>query len=372
MQYPTHDHSFEFWFLDLEEGVYRFQFKNNRVVDQIYLSSDQRICDEHHNSPEPNCNPNNEYYYDYLRSNIILPSWDPNSTRFVAPIMIKVVDEKETPYPGKVWQLHKEDIHSSFQNCLNYSMKYAKTNYDRRGSLQVELNCYIDERFPSCRCNITTNHSESQEYSLQLELFDESCIEPENTTLRPDSIHFDLFCTVQGKYNGYKYGYGYNLPVILHLDFPDLTFGSKTNASLGYISTNNTSLVIVVSVVVIGVLLVTILLFIRYKSYKSVAGSSIIALKKHPNGRWIENPDFVSSVHSSSHPTLEEDMMLPEWMRAKEEMIYNMSCITKGKELGHGQFGTVFQAQIRLKNMVYVTNYRRNRFSYNNLCVMGS
>ena len=142
----------------------------------------------------------------------------------------------------------------------------------------------------------------------------------------------------------------------------NVTSGHQTNTALEHESTNNTSLIGVVLVVFIGVAFIAILLFIKSKSYKSVAGSSIIALKKHPNGRWVENPDFVSSVHSLSHLTSEQEegVMLPDWMRAKEDMIYNMSCITRGKELGHGQFGTVFQAQIRLKNMVYVTISKRN------------
>ena len=93
------------------------------------------------------------------------------------------------------------------------------------------------------------------------------------------------------------------------------------------------------------------LLCIKNKSYNKTK-QQLVAFRGHPNGTWVDNPQFLSTVSSSSQPTTEEDDMFPEWMRNKKDMIYNMTCITFGKELGQGQFGTVFQAKIQLSNAV--------------------
>ena len=116
-------------------------------------------------------------------------------------------------------------------------------------------------------------------------------------------------------------------------------------------STDNVAIYLVVSIATIGVVFVVTLLCIKNKT-SSTTKNQVFELIEHRSGRWVDNPEYVSTDTSSSQSIEEEDQMLPEWMRTRKEMIYDMSCITRGKELGHGEFGTVFQAQIRLQNAV--------------------
>ena len=66
---------------------------------------------------------------------------------------------------------------------------------------------------------------------------------------------------------------------------------------------------------------------------------------------WEDNPNYSESTSAN-----EEDgnSFLPNWLIERNEMIYDTTCIEKGQELGHGNFGTVFEGRIRLGNAVYI------------------
>ena len=66
---------------------------------------------------------------------------------------------------------------------------------------------------------------------------------------------------------------------------------------------------------------------------------------------WEDNPNYSDSTSAN-----EEDgnSFLPNWLLERNEMIYDTTCIEKGQELGHGNFGTVFEGRIRLGNAVYI------------------
>ena len=66
---------------------------------------------------------------------------------------------------------------------------------------------------------------------------------------------------------------------------------------------------------------------------------------------WEDNPNYSESTSAN-----EEDgnSCLPNWLLERNEMIYDTTCIEKGQELGHGNFGTVFEGRIRLGNAVYI------------------
>jgi hypothetical protein len=49
---------------------------------------------------------------------------------------------------------------------------------------------------------------------------------------------------------------------------------------------------------------------------------------------------------------LDGDPLVPKWLCERNEMIYDTSCIEKGRQLGHGNFGTVFEGKIQLGNAV--------------------
>ena len=43
---------------------------------------------------------------------------------------------------------------------------------------------------------------------------------------------------------------------------------------------------------------------------------------------------------------------MPDWLKDRSEMIFSSSLITKGKQLGQGQFGTVFKGKLNQGNAV--------------------
>ena len=51
---------------------------------------------------------------------------------------------------------------------------------------------------------------------------------------------------------------------------------------------------------------------------------------------------------------VDEESILPNWLRVRPEMIYPQSCIERSQQLGQGQFGSVFKGKLIQGNAVYV------------------
>ena len=66
---------------------------------------------------------------------------------------------------------------------------------------------------------------------------------------------------------------------------------------------------------------------------------------------WEMN-DMYQSEESENN--VDEESILPQWLRVRPEMIYPHSSIELNHELGKGQFGCVFKGNLRQGNAVYV------------------
>ena len=50
--------------------------------------------------------------------------------------------------------------------------------------------------------------------------------------------------------------------------------------------------------------------------------------------------------------TLNESSILPDWLNDRKEMVFPKGSVVKGKQLGEGQFGTVFKGNLQQGNAV--------------------
>ena len=325
-----------------------------------------------------------------IKTEVINPSWNRTGFGYVFPIKASI-NATRSARQNLTLNFPENYTQASFQNCLNYLHFYNKEHDDSKSALRIELYCWINDPSSSCSCSVSTFVSGNNEHRIMVKLPDVACRKKANIHQHNDIIRLNIFCRVQGWYSGYQYGYGYNQPVILSFNHstptpevnnistietgvaPTVSNSStmwthvtadssimlitepKEPPNLSVMSTDETTFIIVVSILALGVGVLIILLYHRSRPL-STTKNEFTALTEHRNGVWVNNPDYISTSSSSSQPMSEEDEMFPEWMRARKDMIYHMSCITRGKELGHGQFGTVFQAQIRLQNAVYVAN----------------
>ena len=64
---------------------------------------------------------------------------------------------------------------------------------------------------------------------------------------------------------------------------------------------------------------------------------------------WQKNS--ISDNNRSSN-TLDDASGMPDWLKDRSGMIFSRNCITKGKQLGQGQFGTVFKGKLNQGNAV--------------------
>ena len=83
--------------------------------------------------------------------------------------------------------------------------------------------------------------------------------------------------------------------------------------------------------------------------------------KKRPSQN-LANNRFIwkrNSLYDSnkSLDSLNECSGLPSWLKERKEMIFSKSLITKGRQLGKGQFGAVFKGQLNQGNAVWVFEY---------------
>lgn len=68
---------------------------------------------------------------------------------------------------------------------------------------------------------------------------------------------------------------------------------------------------------------------------------------------WKRN-ELYDSKESLDHT--HEALELPDWLNDRKEMLFSRKFIVKGKQLGKGQYGTVFKGMLSQGNAVYILN----------------
>ena len=188
-------------------------------------------------------------------------------------------------------------------------------------------------------------------------------------------IKVDLYCQVYDK--AIKYYFGFHQPVRIQLpEFQDLTIYPTTTVYHEHQATSNTlilstsnivttsnidnagmngSYIVVVS---LAILVVVALSLIYWNKKKLKAKKKLMGELEMS---FIDGKQSVNNIYSTSNTvsfsgpcSTDTDFDFPDWLQNRKEMIYATSCIEKGKRLGDGNFGVVFEGKIRLGNAVYV------------------
>jgi hypothetical protein len=198
---------------------------------------------------------------------------------------------------------------------------------------------------------------------------------------RMNTLRIDLICTIYDYRR--RFYYGFHQPVIVQqLDLETLPTTNPTTAStvtsdqeIIFLTTSYTTISITTNsagasnplVIVLGfvflALVISCVVYWKKKKIKTNKENVFKVADNYSNVEWVANPEYSPSVSvTSESPSRAEDAyVLPEWLRNKNEMIYDPSCIEKGRQLGHGHFGAVFEGKIHLRNAVYVYVFRNFR-----------
>ena len=324
-------------YVGLPEGHYKFHFGNNLFVDQFYIKKSR-----HFRCPR-RCNAINHIF------NVI----DATNT---TPIYI---NEVTNPNDSTI-HISEATLPVSFRNCVRYGQIQHATR-----ELKVSLLCTVSD-YVKTNCSIRELDYGSG-LELEIEMKSLSSIAKQNIVL--DKFQIDLFCHVKDRIRGRWENYGFYQPLTIpshqseNYSNSNATFDTETNfrptTNESNVDINNAGIkyeYILVAPILLLVALASALIFwnnkLKQKSFK---------LKEHIKMDDISelnathNLTLLSNVELLKGSSLQNmDLVLPEWLQNRKEMIYDSSCIEMGEKLGDGNFGAVFQGKIRLGNAVYV------------------
>ena len=74
---------------------------------------------------------------------------------------------------------------------------------------------------------------------------------------------------------------------------------------------------------------------------------------KRGSTTWETN-DLYYSLRNKGNLTGQEEDVLPVWLKNRKELIFPQNSIDKDKQLGSGQYGTVYKAKLMQGNAMYV------------------
>ena len=327
----------QFLYLGLPEGHYKFHFGNKLFVDQFYIKKSR-----HFKCPK-RCNPINHIFHVIDATN-------------TTPIYINEVTNSN----NSTIHISELTLPVSFRNCL----RYGQIQHEPRG-LKVSLLCKVSD-YVTTNCSITELDNGS---GLELEINSKSLSSIAKQKTFIDKLQIDLFCHVKEFIRGRWEHFGFHQPLTIpfhqsennsHSNEPyEIKTKFRPTANDSNEEIYNAGIkyeYILVAPILLLVALASGLIFwnnkLKKKSFK---------LKEHIKMDNISDINATPNLTSSSNAELLKglslqnmDLVLPEWLQNRKEMIYDSSCIEMGKRLGDGNFGVVFQGKIRLGNAVYV------------------
>ena len=316
----THKTNLFYLAIDLSEGHYKFLFANGKELHQWYISINR-------NTDWGRIKRDEE-----RKKNITAEAWTLGSTKHM------YVNSTEAEVTNTTtWLLNENDMDQEFLNCFSYHENYH-LHYENE-SLRIETTCTVnndwlnDNKFHHSKYKCFVNRTSS--YQIQVTTDDDHPSELE--------IKVNLACNV---IYAYKFRRNFLFIQPLHLRFnsvynPPLSTEAPINGA-----SSSTAITVVVVMVFLG--LTTAVVF-HHKRHTAKSPMKILSTSSRPNMEWANNPNYSQS--SSLEEPL-DDPLLPGWLSENNEMIFDITCITKGRKLGHGNFGAVFEGKIQLGNAV--------------------
>ena len=287
-------------FSGLLEGHYKFHFKNKLMVDQFYIKESRRFSKK-------------ELRKYGSVTNVIKQS---NST------FLDITSENQTSL--NTWNVSEKEMAISFRNCLRYNRIY-RIHHETR-ELKVSLWCEVYGH-PKSNCSIKQHEKES---SLEIELDSKLVASERKESFYSNEIQIDLFCKVYDTLIAYHFGF--YQPVTIRL--------------LNY------DYIVTLCLVAIVALISSIVLWNKKKVTAKFKGKGEMGMDNLDGKYTHDNTSASSNAASVSKLCSTNIDHIPEWLQNRKDMIYDSSCIEKGKRLGDGNFGVVFEGKIRLGNAV--------------------
>ena len=297
--------------IDLQEGHYKFQFNNNKELHQFYFTKDRT-------KNRRSWFTNDGLMKPHIDDKIIRSAWID-----VPPMFGNGLER-----PSKMvatWNIYKNDMSSQFLNCFDWNHTHYEYGLKSNAGCQLHRNKSMDAEFQNLKCKLSNNsdvmkmdiiaHSSSNKLSI----------------LKKD-IRVDIMCEIKAS-NWRRPKYGFAQPVLLQYSSDKSEINSAEASG------------IIIAVVVFLVLSSAIVVYYRKEAKKKQMNT--ISNLTPTKMKWEENPNF---SESDSSDEVDGDPLLPKWLLDRNEMIYDTACIEKGRRLGGGNFGDVFEGKIRLGN----------------------
>ena len=320
----------------MQEGHYQFQFNDNKELHQFYFNPNRKRVGESNS------------WFNKLEEEQVGRSWNNlkveihdkriNSSWYDATHIFGN-EAKSLNNTWATWNIPKDDMSLSFLDCFGWN---HEKHYEDHVKSHVGCQLHRSIEFQDMKCNLsdvnicTCNLINLQNVTcgctsdLQMEII------PLNSTHIPkENVKVDLLCEIQ---NGDEI-YGFVQPVEL------ISSSIKSRIGTAPIGIAGTSTIVVIAVLVFLILTSSIVVYYRKEAKKK----QINTIANLSPSKWVENPDYSGS---ESADEVDGDPLLPTWLLDRNEMIYDGSCIEKGRRLGGGNFGDVFEGKIRLGNAV--------------------
>lgn len=234
------------------------------------------------------------------------------------------------------WNIYKYDMSSQFLNCFDLNHTHYEYGLKSNAGCQIHRNNSLDAEFQNLNCKLKNNTD-----VMKIEIMAHSS--SNKLSIPKGDIRVDIICEIRSS-NSRRPKYGFVQPVLLPYS-SDYHFTTEVqSAKAGGI---------IIAVVVFLVLTSSIVFYYRKKAKKkqmllleAVTTKSTLTPSQM---KWEENPNY---SESDSSDEVDGDPLLPKWLLDRNEMIYDTACIEKGRRLGGGNFGDVFEGKIRLGNAV--------------------
>ena len=304
------------------------------------------------------------------------------------------------------WRVQEKDLNNDFKLCFNFNKTFRKDEW----GIKTELICGLYDHYESSTsCNQNSHDLDkpkSCHYSwnnvtkeVLLTIYNS---EDNTSTISPSefsSLGINLICYVhdelfEATYRT-QYKYIFNQPVVIESPTYKCLVESKNSLA------TSSPVVVIVSVLLV-LAAVSILFFVHYRrkqkrklarSRNTSTSETYHFMRQMTTDTFVrrredsvesecscmehfpqesENCDCsdcerlagsdtnepvdnrIGDDSSDEDENTNDDSVTPKWLSAKPEMFYSPLLLDKGKKLGAGNFGAVFEGKLRLGNAVYV------------------
>ena len=106
-------------------------------------------------------------------------------------------------------------------------------------------------------------------------------------------------------------------------------------------------------IVLTSVVIIILIVFLIVRRHKRSNNQPLVKIDEiNSISNWGNNYFYHSDAIIDEKE--KDEWILPEWLKARKEMIFPQSCVERFQEIGRGQFGAVFKGKLVQGQAVYV------------------